>query len=43
MQAVSVRSYSRNSGSTSLDTVTGNPGWIDSMISAISRSWRPST
>ncbi len=43
MHAVSVRSYSRNSGSTSEEIVTGKPGWISSTIAAISCSWRPST
>ena len=34
MHAVSVRSYSRNSGSTSEDSVTGKPGWSPSTILA---------
>jgi hypothetical protein len=43
MHAVSVRSYSRNSGSTALLIVTGKPGYSRSIASAISCSWRPST
>ena len=43
MHAVSVRSYSRNSGSTALLIVTGKPGCSRSTMSAISCSWRPST
>jgi hypothetical protein len=39
MHAVSVRSYSRNSGSTSDEIVTGKPGRNAWMISLISRSW----
>ena len=40
MHAVSVRSYSRNSGTTSDDSVTGNPGYRRSTISPICFSWR---
>ena len=35
MQAVSVRSYSRNSGRTCAESVTGKPGWSRSTISPI--------
>ena len=43
MQAVSVRSYSRNSGSTSEESVTGKPGYSRSTISPIVCSWAPET
>ena len=43
MQAVSVRSYSRNSGSTSEESVTGKPGYSRSTISPIVCSWAPDT
>ena len=38
IHAVNVRSYSRNSGSTSDEIVTGKSGWTEWMISLISRS-----
>ena len=43
MQAVSARSYSRNSGSTSDESVMGKPGYSRSTISPIWRSCAPFT